>query len=93
MKSLNNKNIIITGASQGIGKSLAINFTRNKANVFLISRNEIKLLDLKKSLEKINSSHRTIEYFSADITKQSELIDIFKKIGSSIRETHSSAKF
>ena len=81
MKSLNNKNIIITGASQGIGKSLAINFLRNKANVFLISRSETKLLDLKNSLEQINSSQRTIEYFSADVTKQSELIDIFKKIG------------
>lgn len=41
--NLNNKNIIITGASSGIGRQCAINFSQLGANVILIARNKEKL--------------------------------------------------
>ena len=41
---LKDKNILITGASKGIGRSLAINLSKHKANVILLARNE-DLLD------------------------------------------------
>ncbi len=81
MQSLANKHIIITGASQGIGRNIAANFLKNHANIYLISRNKSKLLELKKDLELINSSNKIINCFSADVTNQSEIIDVFKTIG------------
>ena len=41
---LKDKNIVITGASKGIGRSLAVNLSKHKANVILLARNE-DLLD------------------------------------------------
>ena len=41
---LKDKNILITGASKGIGRSLAVNLSKYKANVILLARNE-DLLD------------------------------------------------
>ncbi|MBT4878928.1 MAG: SDR family NAD(P)-dependent oxidoreductase [Alphaproteobacteria bacterium] len=37
------KNIIITGASSGLGKELALNFAKKKANLLLIARNKSRL--------------------------------------------------
>ena len=41
---LKDKNILITGASKGIGRCLALNLSKHKANVILLSKNE-DLLD------------------------------------------------
>ena len=40
---LKEKNILITGASSGIGRSLAINLSKFGANVLMLSRNESAL--------------------------------------------------
>jgi len=40
---LKEKNILITGASSGIGKSLAINLSKLGANILMLSRNETAL--------------------------------------------------
>ena len=37
------KNIIITGASSGLGKEMALKFAKNKANLLLIARNKTRL--------------------------------------------------
>lgn len=81
MKNLANKHIIITGASQGIGKNIATNFLQSRANIYLISRNKSKLLKLKEDLSIINSTNKKIECYNADVTNQSEISDIFKEIG------------
>jgi short-subunit dehydrogenase len=44
-------NILITGASSGIGRELAISYSSNENNLFLCSRNLIKLDDVKKICE------------------------------------------
>ena len=46
-----NKNIIITGASSGIGEALAIEFAKQGANLLLGSRNIDKLEELKSSIQ------------------------------------------
>ena len=50
------KNILITGASSGIGKSLAINLSKYGANVILLSKNE-KALD--SVYDEINEKYNT----------------------------------
>ena len=44
------KTIVITGASQGIGKSLAYNLGKNN-NLILLARTEDKLVKIKEELE------------------------------------------
>ena len=69
--NLNNKNIIITGASSGIGRQCAITFNQLGANVILIARNKGRLKDTFDKLEKGN--HLII---SQDITKYDKLEEV-----------------
>ena len=70
---LKNKNIIVTGASSGIGRQCAITFSQLGANVILIARNKERLKDTFDKLEKGN--HLII---SQDITEYDKLEQIIK---------------
>ena len=68
---LKNKNIIVSGASSGIGRQCAVTFSQLGANVILIARNEERLKDTFNKLKKGN--HLTI---SQDITEYDKLEEI-----------------
>lgn len=67
--NLNNKNIIVTGASSGIGRQCAITFSQLGANVILIARNKERLEDTYNKLDKGN--HLIV---SQDITEYDKLL-------------------
>ena len=71
--SLKNKNILITGASSGIGRQCAITFSQLGSNVILIARNKERLKYTFNKLEKGN--HLII---SQDITEYDKLEQIIK---------------
>lgn len=48
---LSNKNAIVCGSTQGIGKAIAIELAKLGANVLLVARNEEKLKAVKKELD------------------------------------------
>ena len=50
---LENKNIIVTAAGQGIGKATAIAFHKEGANVTATDLNEKTLIDLNQEFPKI----------------------------------------
>ena len=50
------KNVVITGASSGIGRSTAIEFAKKGSNVILIARRQQKLLKVADELEKYGVS-------------------------------------
>ena len=52
MKNLENKNIIITGASGGIGNSIVEKLYDNNANILASGTKIEKLDELKKNLKK-----------------------------------------
>ncbi len=81
---LNNKNIVVTAAAQGIGKATAISFANEGANVLATDINEEILDDLKKennniSIKKLDSTNKEqVESFCNSI----EEIDIlFHAVG------------
>lgn len=78
--NLKNKNIIITGASSGIGRQCAITFSQLGATVILIAHNKERLKETYNKLEKGN--HLII---SQDVTEYDKLEEIIstavEKIG------------
>ena len=53
---LRDKVVIVTGASKGIGKAIATNFAREKANVTICSRNIENLTNVSKTINKNTGS-------------------------------------
>lgn len=76
-KLLTGKTAIITGASRGIGKEVALLFAKNGADLILISRSEENLSVLKKELITYGVE---VEYFAIDITDAEKLKEVFLNI-------------
>ncbi|NQV18385.1 MAG: SDR family oxidoreductase [Armatimonadetes bacterium] len=70
-----NKVIIITGASEGIGFSVAKHLSSLNAQLILLSRNESKL---KVSVSKLDN--RRHKYFSVDVGEAQEVKNLFIKL-------------
>ena len=73
-------NILITGASQGIGRSLAETYNQKENNLFLLARNQQALESLKNDLKNAN----LVEIIVCDVTNQQQMSQIISKI----EETH-----
>lgn len=73
--SLENKIIVVTGASSGIGRQCAIDCSKMGAKVILIARNEERLQDTLQSLE--GSGHT---YYSFDLNKIEEIKNLVIRI-------------
>ena len=67
---LKNKNALVCGSTQGIGKATAILLALEGANVTLVSRNEEKLKAVLSELPNNNQYH---EYLTADFANPKEL--------------------
>ncbi len=76
MKNLNNKNIIVTGASGGIGNSIIKKLYENEANLLATGTRIEKLEELKSKFKNLKilkfdiSNHEKIEEFIENATKE-----------------------
>ena len=81
--NFNNKTVVITGASRGIGKDIATHFANLNANIVIISRNITELIKLENQLK--NKSNK-IESLQLDVSCLDDFIEatklIEKKFGS-----------
>jgi short-subunit dehydrogenase len=73
---IENKNVIITGAAQGIGRSLAKSFAQQKANLILIDIDAKGLQTLKNNLPNAKS----VKTFKTDLTNFNQVKKLTKKI-------------
>ena len=73
--SLENKNILVTGASSGLGVGIAIDCSKMGANMVVTARNEERLNRTMRELEKANN-------FSiiADLVKDEDIEDLVEKV-------------
>lgn len=70
--TLENKNIIVTGASSGIGQQVAITCSMMGAKVALIGRNKERLEETHRQLE--GDGHLVVSYDLTDLEHQKELV-------------------
>ena len=78
--NLKNKVVIITGASSGIGRALAISFFKKGANLSLVARSEQKLADLTDSISSLGGN---AIYVVADVSKE---VDCKKMIDTTLQK-------
>jgi short-subunit dehydrogenase len=64
---LNKTNVLITGASSGIGEALAKAFAAQNANLILVARREDRLQKLVQTLE---AAGHTAQYIVADLNEE-----------------------
>ena len=78
MESLQNKNVLIIGATGGIGAEVAKMMKNSKANLFLTGRNAEKLQDL--------AGKTGGKYYTLDITDEKEVNAVAEKIHTEIEQ-------
>lgn len=80
--SLHGKIALITGASKGLGKAMALALSQAGATIALVSRDEGKLQDVKREIE---SSGGKADVFLADVKDETQVerleADISKRLG------------
>ncbi|HJY63636.1 MAG TPA: SDR family NAD(P)-dependent oxidoreductase [Ignavibacteria bacterium] len=70
----NYKNVLLTGASQGIGKALAYEYAKHGSSLVICSRS---IEELKKISDDIKSNKGTCYYFPCDVSK---FIDVSRAV-------------
>ena len=70
MQTLENKTVIITGGSRGIGRVLALRLAKEKAKVVIAARTKTELKSTEKELLKINNNVLAI---NADVSKYDDV--------------------
>lgn len=74
--SLENKTIVVTGASSGIGRQIAIDCTKMGATVIAIARNEDRLIETIQLCDKAESQ----KSYVFDLQNTDGIADLVKKI-------------
>ena len=69
---IKNKNVLITGATSGIGEATAIDLAKKGANIFFIARNNLKAQNLSDKIEFI--SGKRSKFFGPILIKLDNII-------------------
>lgn len=77
MSELKNKVAIVTGASSGIGASIAETLSQHGVKVVLTRRNETRLSDVAKQLRE--NSQSEIDTYIVDVTQKDEVAKLVKE--------------
>lgn len=85
MKSIKGKNVLVTGATSGIGQAIAARFLAEGANVALNYRNDIsKLDDTKKLVSQMESQlgNKSGEQLAVegDVSSEADILQMYEKI-------------
>jgi NADP-dependent 3-hydroxy acid dehydrogenase YdfG len=75
---IKNKTALVTGATSGIGKQIAIDLAAMKVNLILLGRDKTKLKKLKKTLSK--QSKRGVRIYTLDVRDRESVEKVMKKI-------------
>lgn len=76
-EAIKNKTVLITGASYGIGESLAYALAKSGANLILIARTAEKLATIKAEIETAGGK---ISVFPVDLTKSEQIENLLNEL-------------
>ena len=68
------KNVLISGASSGLGKVMALAYAKEHATIINLSRNVTKMQNLNEKLNLINNKQN--KFFSVDVSDYDEILKI-----------------
>lgn len=74
-----NKSIIITGASKGIGRAIALKFAENGFNVAVCARKQADLDALKEELQKLSPKSKILA-LPCDVSKKEEVLAFAEQV-------------
>jgi short-subunit dehydrogenase len=77
MKKLKNKSVLITGASRGIGKALAIELLKNQNNVILIARHTN---EIESYVQELSPRTAKAYIYKCDVRLKEEIQKVYEKI-------------
>lgn len=75
---LKNKNIIVTGASDGIGRQIAIQLARENTNLALVARDEKELEETQKESERAGAGK--VDIYPCDLRDAKQIKETINKI-------------
>ncbi|MEI7999335.1 MAG: SDR family oxidoreductase [Candidatus Omnitrophota bacterium] len=75
---LKGRTAVITGANQGLGEAIAVEFVRQGADVYICARDKDKLSAVKKKLERISIKGQKIFAMTVDVSKESQVEKLIK---------------
>lgn len=81
---LKNKVVIITGASDGLGKQIALKLAKEKVSLVLVARDKKRLEMVAKEAKKIGSPR--ISSYLCDIRKNQQIKETIKKIAADLEK-------
>ncbi len=79
--NLKGRNALITGASKGLGRAMAVALAQNGAHLVLVARSKDKLESVAKEVEEAGS---TADVFTADITNEAEVLQLEKDVAAKL---------
>lgn len=80
------KNVLITGASSGIGYEFAARFAKEGYNIIAVARNKQKLDELKRQLEKTYGI--AVWIYAKDLSNQNEVHDLYETLKNEQLDVH-----
>lgn len=75
MNNLLNQTVLVTGASSGIGKDVAINSAKLGANLILVARSEDKLISVRNECTRVGAESAHHEYVLIDMGDPKQITD------------------
>lgn len=78
--NLENKTIVITGGGQGLGRTMAISFAKNGANIALIDLNEELLRETVELVQQHGTDKTNAKYYLANVSDEAQVESTFKQI-------------
>jgi NAD(P)-dependent dehydrogenase (short-subunit alcohol dehydrogenase family) len=79
--NLKGRNALITGASKGLGRAMAIALAENGAHLILVARNKEQLESVAKEVEAAGS---TADVFVADVSIEAQVLQLEKDIAARV---------
>lgn len=76
---LSGKVVLVTGASKGIGKAIALGFARENATVYLASRTESILKETTEEIKKISGNNK-VSFITTDVKEAKQIDELVMEI-------------